>query len=427
LLLNKERADRYLEEHGLDGIVSTSRENTTYLTDFLATIFVKDRIYNNLPGGGENFTQSYGVYGKGGERALVIPLSSYMQAKSEESVTPNIFTYGKPMALRAQDPRFDTDDEKKLAGILDTNYHNFENAGEALFMAISEMINGNEIAVDYSDFDPTAQQNFESKNHGKFKLKKANEFIRFIRMSKSQDEIIRLKQAAIINEKSLGKVFSSIRAGISELDVQRIYANGVVSKGAEFSGSIICGFGTRAGATMVPATSKKSKKGDIFYIDVGCSFKGYQADTGDTAVLGKLNLTLTRNYNALKEVIEKSIDSLTPGMKPSELNNLASRLWDSSGVAKPNTGLGHGIGLEVHEYPRISAAKGSRIDNQSAIHDDLIDSSIDIPFEEGMVLCIEAPYGVLGWGAVHLEKTVVLGRSKALPLLSQKRHLRIVK
>jgi len=115
-----------------------------------------------------------------------------------------------------------------------------------------------------------------------------------------------------------------------------------------------------------------------------------------------------------------------PGMRPSELNQLAARVWEENGVPKSVTGMGHGIGLEVHEYPRISAAKGDAIKNTRAIKDDVIESSIDIPFEEGMVLAIESPYMVWGWGGVHMERTIIVGKNRSEQITKQDRFLRVL-
>ena len=125
------------------------------------------------------------------------------------------------------------------------------------------------------------------------------------------------------------------------------------------------------------------------------------------------------------DAVETSEEILAPGMKPSELNTAITKVFEKHGIPRPPTGMGHGIGLEVYDYPRISAAKGAAISNPSAIKDDFIESSIDIPFEEGMVLALEAPYLMWGWGGVHAEVTVLLGKSQTRRLVrNQKRFLR---
>src|SRR5437867_11236159 len=78
LLLNEPRANAYLERFGLHGLVSSSRENTSYLTNFLSVTHVQDRMYNVAPGSGENYMQVYGLFPRGGKPVLILPTAMYM-------------------------------------------------------------------------------------------------------------------------------------------------------------------------------------------------------------------------------------------------------------------------------------------------------------------------------------------------------------
>ena len=174
-----------------------------------------------------------------------------------------------------------------------------------------------------------------------------------------------------------------------------------------------------------PNESKITEEKKKFWVDVSCSYMGYHADTGDSASLGKPSKKQKERYDAVLDAVETSEEILSPGMKPSELSNAITKVFEKHQVPRPPTGMGHGIGLEVYDYPRISAAKGDAIANPAAIKDDYIQSSIDIPFEEGMVLAIEVPYLMWGWGGVHAEVTVLLEKSKTRRLVKkQKRYLR---
>ena len=151
------------------------------------------------------------------------------------------------------------------------------------------------------------------------------------------------------------------------------------------------------------------RQGDLVWIDVISFHDGYSSDTGETASIGRPDPEHVRVYDTMKRVVESAADGARPGVKPSELFKEVEVLWDRANLSRPPVSLGHGIGLETHEYPRLSPPDS---DDDSAVHDDVIGSPADIPLEEGMVLNLESAYLVKGWGGIHLEKTVVVGKRR---------------
>ena len=421
MLVNGKRADMFLEGFGLDALISSSRENTSYLTNFLSVDLVQDRMYNGMPGSGENFVQVYGLYSRG-KNVLILPSSLYMIMKVDQSVTDQVFVYGKAISLQNEKPRFETRIEREYYEFCNSRDRKYDTAAQALVAAVKEFAAGKVIGVDLSDMHQATRKGLERAG---LKIKKSNELFRFVRMVKSEEELSRLKTSAEINERAVQIVIDSAKPGLSERDLARIYALAVASQDAEYK-SIMCPIGTKGG-TMIYPTDSKLSTGKMFWIDTCCTFRGYFADTGESAVLGRPSKKQVQYYEGLKKVADRAEEILTPGMNCSELNNEVTKLWEKLGLPRSPTGMGHGMGLEVHEYPRISAAKGSALENQEAIKDDLIRTSIDIPFEEGMVLNIEAPYLVSGWGGVHLEKTFIVGKRRCRPLVRQDRNLRILK
>jgi Xaa-Pro aminopeptidase len=164
------------------------------------------------------------------------------------------------------------------------------------------------------------------------------------------------------------------------------------------------------------------RRGDLVWIDVICSHNGYSADTGETASIGKPDPEHVRVYDAMKRVVETAEDVIRPGLKSSELFKEVETIWDRANLSRPPVSLGHGIGLETHEYPKLSAEDNG---TDLTIKDGVISVPADIPLEEDMVLNLESAYLVRGWGGIHLEKTVVVGKSKSTPLVEQKRVLRV--
>jgi Xaa-Pro aminopeptidase len=420
LLLNEPRANAYLERLGLHGLVSSSRENTSYLTNFLSVTHVQDRMYNVAPGSGENYMQVYGLFPRRDKPVLILPAAMYMFSQFENGITDRIYAYGKPISLVEDRLKFEARTEGKDERELDASVI-FDTPGLALRAAVKEYVDGTRLGVDYSDLAPASEK--ELLSLGKTRLFNATELFRFIRLVKSPEEIRRLRTSAKINERGMGSMLDAIRPGASEIDLMKAYAETIVSESAKFDpGYILCPSGAR-GSDMMRPTNRKMKSGDRVWVDVICSHNGYFSDTGESASIGKADPEQVRVYDTMKKVIETAQDAARPGVRPSELSKGVEILWDRANLGRPPITLGHGIGLETHEYPQLSSS--NEVGDRAAIHDDAVSSSADIPLEEGMVLNLESAYLVKSWGGVHLEKTVVVGKSGSAPIIEQKRHLRI--
>jgi Xaa-Pro dipeptidase len=418
LLLNESRANRYLEALGLHALISSSRENTSYLTNFLSTTHVQDRMYNVAPGSGENYLQTYGLFPRGGEPVLIIPAAMYVFSQFDEGITDRIYTYGSSLSFTADQLKSKARTERRSWRDIDADTI-FDTPAAALNAAVKEYVDGPRIGVDYSDLAPTTEKGLA---FGKKRLFNATELFRFIRLVKSQEEVRRLRRSADINERGISSMLDAIRSGASEIDLMKDYAQTVVASGARFDeGYVMCPSGPRA-SEMTHPSQRKMMRGDLVWIDVICFHDGYSSDTGETASIGKPDPEHVRVYDAMKRVVESAEDGARPGVKPSELYEETAAVWDMANLSRPPVSLGHGIGLETHEYPRLSPADR---EGASAIHDDVISSPMDIPIEEGMVLNLESAYLVKGWGGIHLEKTIVVGKKKNTPIIEHERTLRI--
>jgi len=345
-------------------------------------------------------------------------------ALQEKNKTKNQYAYGKPLSFRSDSPKFHTKIEEEYESMIRSGDNNYESAHEALCAAVDAFIGGSgSIGVDLLEMSPGTKEKLSS-SFPDLKIKKANETFRFLRMVKSTEELRRLETSSSIVEKSLEDIIERIRPGVSEIEVKRTFIQSVVANGGMFEeGHFMVPHGSMAGAMTTP-TNEVFVNNSSGWLDCGCTYQGYFSDIGESFALGHVDEKVSKVYEVLNNVIEHCEQVVSPGMRCSELNAEALKIWDRSGVSAPPTGMGHGLGLEVHEYPRISAAKGDAIRNSSAIKDDIIEASIDIPFEDGMVLAIEAPYMKWGWGGVHVERNIVVGKNGSKRLSNQPRHLR---
>jgi Xaa-Pro aminopeptidase len=129
-------------------------------------------------------------------------------------------------------------------------------------------------------------------------------------------------------------------------------------------------------------------------LDFGGVYDGYCVDLTRTVQLGAASPALRRLYDAVLEAQRAAIEAVRPGVRPSAIDAAARDLLTARGLgAAFGHGTGHGLGLEVHEEPRIARATPGLPDD---------------PVEPGMVFTIEPGVYVPGVGGVRIEDDVLV-------------------
>ena len=145
--------------------------------------------------------------------------------------------------------------------------------------------------------------------------------------------------------------------------------------------------------------------GDFVTFDFGAMYNGYHSDTTRTIVMGMANSWHREIYTVVQEAQYRGMKAARPGITGKELDAEIREYIESRGYGRYFThGLGHGVGLEIHELPNINK-RG------------------DIKLQEGMVFSIEPGIYIQGRGGVRIEDTVVLTREGARSLTALKKTL----
>lgn len=210
-----------------------------------------------------------------------------------------------------------------------------------------------------------------------------------IRIKKDAAEIEIIRHAARIGTKGFDIAKRRIKDGAVERDVAIAMEFGMKKIGAEkASFDIIVASGKRAALPHGRASMKKIKKGEAIVVDSGAVFKGYNSDETCTFFVGKFGKEYRDIYNIVKEAHDAAIMAVKPGVKASSIDKIARGIIKKAGYGKHfGHGTGHGIGLLVHEAPKIS-----KFDNTM--------------LEENMVFTIEPGIYMPEWGGVRIEDTV---------------------
>ena len=125
-------------------------------------------------------------------------------------------------------------------------------------------------------------------------------------------------------------------------------------KKADISFNIILLSGPRSSLPHGKPSSRILRKQDMVLLDIGALWHGYCSDLTRTISLGRMNYEQRKVYTIVLETQEKALRTLKPEIKASKLFSSARRMIHEAGYSLDH-GLGHGLGLEVHEYPRVGA------------------------------------------------------------------------
>ena len=213
-------------------------------------------------------------------------------------------------------------------------------------------------------------------------------------VTKDEEEIKKIKKAADISAKVYQEVLQYLRPGVKESDISaeleyRIKRNG--GTGSAFEPIVASGL--RSAMPHARASSKTLKKGEFVTLDFGASYDGYVCDITRTVVLGNATPRQKKIYDLVLKAQTRAIESACSGMKGFELDKVSRDIIKKAGYQKYfGHGLGHGIGLLVHDSPGINT-KSQEV------------------LKPGMVITIEPGVYIPGWGGVRIEDDVLITRN----------------
>jgi len=169
------------------------------------------------------------------------------------------------------------------------------------------------------------------------------------RMIKSSDEISKIRKAVGYTEEAIATVLAEFKRGMTEKELEAIVKKLAADKGLKVRFCLIQGDRNSATIHGKP-TGHKIK--DILLLDIGLVYKGYHGDVTRTHILNP-NRQMKKIYSIVKKAHEKSIEGTKLGAECMAVDAIARNIITKSGY-KFKHSLGHGIGKQIHEYPKIS-------------------------------------------------------------------------
>jgi len=219
------------------------------------------------------------------------------------------------------------------------------------------------------------------------------------RAIKDDAEIAAIRRAAQVISEAVPRVVAELIIGITERELSLRLREAILQAGGNDVGfEPVVAFGENSARAHAVPTDRKLSQGDIVLIDAGAQVDGYCSDMTRTVVFGDPTNKFIEVYQTVRRAQQAAMAAIVPGAVAAEVDAQAREVIDSS----PYEGsfghsLGHGVGLEVHEEPRLGK------------------NSEDV-LKVGQVVTDEPGIYLPGWGGVRLEELVLVTQQGAEPL-----------
>ena len=234
-------------------------------------------------------------------------------------------------------------------------------------------------------------------------------WIEELRMVKSAAEIALIRRSVETNSRAFQQVVGHVKPGMRECDLASELEYRMRRLGAERpSFETIVAAGTRSALPHAQPTDARLTRGDLVVIDMGAFQDGYASDMTRMLSVGAPDTKVKRMYRAVLEAQLAAIDAVRPGVTAVSVDAAARRVLAGYGLDHCFIhSTGHGLGLEIHEPPRLGKRDRHRL-------------------RPGMAITIEPGAYIEGFGGVRIEDTVLVTESGCEILTPTAKDLRVV-
>lgn len=345
---NKKRANDILDKHDIDVLIAATPVNVFYTTG-LPTLHVAPNpilyvLYNQFP--------SLSLIRRDGEECLVTwflynSLDKFSWVKDVEGIV------SPKMAMERITEKIEA-------------------------WSLSDKTIGLETLM------PRYQSEYIRKKFPNAKIIDGDQAFLDMRLIKSEEEVKRIKKSTEISEKAIMEMINAVREGITDIELLQIARRTIVNEGAEGWDHLTMGIGSSD--PEAPGIGTKMMPGDITRFDVGTVWQGYVSDVSREVVIGPCPEGGEELMERMIKVQEFCVENIKPGLNAKELLKSANKFFKTLVKRGKCYITGHSIGLECEEVHIFSPMR-----------------TLDINFEENMVLDIEVWQNFKNFGLVGIE------------------------
>ncbi len=276
-------------------------------------------------------------------------------------------------------------------------------AKQGLLRAVGEELKSQRrrCAVAYATAQTTVaqKQTIDAIARGRVRWASDENVVEKLRAVKDAGELARMRDAAHLISGVFRKVLPLIRPGTSELDLAAEIEYRIKKMGGSGpSFETIVASGPRSAWAHARPTSKRLAKSELVVLDQGAILKNYCSDMTRTVFVGRAPARIRRLYRAVLQAQEVAKQVIRSGVKAGDVDRAARRTLKRFGLARYFThSTGHGLGIEVHEMPRLGKGEETLL-------------------QEGMVVTVEPGVYLEGIGGIRIEDDVVVTAQGAVDL-----------
>jgi len=290
------------------------------------------------------------------------------------------------------DPRFTIQIEEECPGLEAVIRPRSESASKTLLKLLGKTTTG-KLGIE-SESVTIAQQERLFQSLARWSPVPTKNFVEDFRQVKDRDELLEIRRAIDIAAGAFQHVREQLQASMSEIDICILLEHHMRLQGAEDkSFPSIIGAGARA-ALPHASPSKQTITGKSHLLfDWGCVVNGYMSDLTRVLILTPGDRKLRTVYETVLKAQNAAIAAIKPGKTCEEIDAIARCIIADAGFGKHfGHGLGHSIGLRIHEDPRLAPG----------------DKTI---LKAGMVLTVEPGIYLKGWGGVRIEDDILVTKT----------------
>ncbi len=272
---------------------------------------------------------------------------------------------------------------------------------ENLYHAAVKVLDGGKVAI---SFRYVSHEEYRILSRYLDDIVDATGILMDSRMVKTDMEIKSLERSAYIVDEGISKVSSLLKDGYTENELMLKGKCYMMEAGADKTlDFLIVASGPNSAYPHWRCSDRVPGDGDPVTLDFVAAYKGYYGDETRTFFIGNVGSELRKIYEIVLEAQQAAVDAVSPGVRASDVHQVAWDVIERSGYGKYFThSTGHGLGLEIHEPPRLY-------------------TGVDKVLEPGMVLTVEPGIYIDGLGGVRIEDMVLVtsGGGKVLTKLDK--------
>lgn len=232
-----------------------------------------------------------------------------------------------------------------------------------------------------------------------------DEVILDMRSVKDEEEIALIAKAEEIGDMAFKHILSYIKPGVSERDIALEIEFFMRRSGAEaLSFDTIVATGEHGAMPHAEPDERHIQNNSFLTMDFGCIYGGYCSDMTRTVCVGKATEEMKKVYNTVLRAQLSSMEMIKEGVVASDVHFNASKIIDESYKGMFGHGLGHGVGLDIHENPGLNTRNNN-------------------PLKENNVITVEPGIYIPGFCGVRIEDLLVVKKGKYENLTASPKNL----